>query len=80
METTASRADEVRKVIATTLGVDIDEVKPEVAMRDLGADSLDSVTIVVDLEDAFGIVIPDDDLDSIETVGDAIRIVERSMP
>jgi acyl carrier protein len=61
METTAtpSVTDMVRNVVAITLGLDISEVSATASFRDLGADSLEDVQIVIELEDAFGISVTD---------------------
>ncbi len=70
-------AEEVKKIIVEQLGVDEDEVKPEAKfIEDLGADSLDTVELVMAMEEKFGIDIPDSDASKIQTVQDAIDYVE----
>ena len=70
-------AEKVKKMIVEQLGVNESEVSPEKKfIDDLGADSLDIVELVMALEDEYGIEIPDEDAEKIETVGDAIRYIE----
>ncbi|AEA34173.1 acyl carrier protein [Hippea maritima] len=70
-------AEEVKKIVVEQLGVDEDEVKPEAKfIEDLGADSLDTVELVMAMEEKFGIDIPDSDAQKIVTVQDAIDYVE----
>ena len=70
-------AEKVKKMIVEQLGVNEPEVTPEAKfIDDLGADSLDIVELVMALEDEYGIEIPDEDAEKIETVGDAIRYIE----
>ena len=72
-----SVADEVKQIIIEQLGVDEEEVKPEAKfVEDLGADSLDTVELVMAMEEKFGIDIPDSDAEKITTVQDAIDYVE----
>ncbi|WP_035586416.1 acyl carrier protein [Hippea jasoniae] len=70
-------AEEVKKIVVEQLGVDEEEVKPEAKfIEDLGADSLDTVELVMAMEEKFGIDIPDSDASKIVTVQDAIDYVE----
>ena len=70
-------AEKVRKMIVEQLEVNESEVVPEAKfIDDLGADSLDIVELVMALEDEYGIEIPDEDAEKIETVGDAVRYIE----
>ena len=70
-------AERVKEMIVEQLGVNEAEVVPEAKfIDDLGADSLDIVELVMALEDEYGIEIPDEDAEKIETVGDAIRYIE----
>ena len=67
----------VKAIIVDKLGVDEADVKPEASFtNDLGADSLDTVELVMALEDTFGIEIPDDQQEKIQTVQDAIDFIE----
>lgn len=67
----------VTDIIVDKLGVDAAEVKPEASFtNDLGADSLDTVELIMEFEKAFDISIPDDKAETIQTVGDAIKYIE----
>jgi acyl carrier protein len=69
--------ERVSKVVVDRLGVDEGEVKLEASFRDdLGADSLDVVELVMELEDEFDMEISDEDAEKIATVGDAISYIE----
>jgi acyl carrier protein len=68
--------EQVKKVVVEQLGVAESEVKREASyVDDLGADSLDTVELVMALEEAFGTEIPDEDAEKIKTVGDTINYV-----
>lgn len=70
-------ADKVKKIIVDKLSVDEAEVKPEASFaNDLGADSLDTVELIMEFEKEFSISIPDDQAEKISTVGDAIAYIE----
>jgi len=69
--------ERVKKIIAEQLGVEEDEVTPEASIvEDLGADSLDTVELVMALEEEFGIEIPDEDAEKILTVGKALEYIK----
>ena len=69
----------VKAIIVDKLGVDEAEVKPEASFtNDLGADSLDTVELIMEFEKEFGISIPDDKAEKIATVGDAIAYIEEN--
>ena len=69
--------DNVKEVVIEQLNVAADEVKEESKfIEDLGADSLDVVELVMALEEEFDIEIPDEEAESILTVGDAIKVIE----
>ncbi|MCK1996195.1 acyl carrier protein [Paenisporosarcina quisquiliarum] len=69
--------ERVTKVIVDRLGVDESEVKLEASFReDLGADSLDVVELVMELEDEFDMEISDEDAEQISTVGSAVKYIE----
>ncbi len=68
--------EKVKEIISKQLGVDADKVTPESSfIDDLGADSLDTVELVMALEEAFNIEIPDEDAESIMKVQDAIKYI-----
>lgn len=70
-------ADKVKSIIAEQLGVKPEEVIPSASfIDDLGADSLDTVELVMALEEEFGIEIPDEDAEKMTAVGDAIKYIE----
>ena len=72
-------ASKVRAIIVDKLGVDEKDVTPEASFaNDLGADSLDTVELIMELEKEFGITIPDSDAEKIQTVGDAIAYIENA--
>ena len=69
--------EKITEIIVEQLGVKAEEVTPEASfVDDLGADSLDTVELVMALEEEFGIEIPDEDAEKIQTVGDAIKYIE----
>ncbi|OPY72565.1 MAG: Acyl carrier protein [Syntrophorhabdus sp. PtaU1.Bin050] len=70
-------AEKVKEMIIKQLDSKESEVVPEARfIDDLGADSLDIVELIMALEDEYGLEIPDEDAEKIETVGDAIRYIE----
>jgi len=70
-------ADRVKSIISEQLGVKSEEVTTGASfIDDLGADSLDTVELVMALEEEFGIEIPDEDAEKMTTVGDAIKYIE----
>ena len=72
-------AARVQNIIVDKLGVEASEVTPEASFAaDLGADSLDTVELIMEFEKEFGISIPDDQAEKIATVGDAISYVENA--
>lgn len=72
-------ATRVKAIIADKLGVDESEVTPEASFtNDLGADSLDTVELIMEFEKEFNIAIPDDQAEKISTVGEAIRYIEEN--
>ncbi len=69
--------DEVKKIVAEQLGVEAEEVIPKASFQDdLNADSLDVVEMVMALEEAFEIEIPDEEAEKIQTVQDAVNYIE----
>lgn len=70
---------QIKGIIAEQLDVSEDEVAPEKSFTDdLGADSLAIVELVLALEEEFGIKIPDDQVDNIKTVGDAVEFISKN--
>ena len=70
-------AEKVKSIIAEQLGVKPEEVTDSAKfIDDLGADSLDTVELVMALEEEFGIEVPDEDAEKMTTVGDAIKYIE----
>ena len=70
-------AEKVKAIIVDKLSVDAEDVKAEASFaNDLGADSLDTVELIMEFEKEFGITIPDDQAEKISTVGDAIAYIE----
>jgi acyl carrier protein len=70
-------AGKVKAIIVDKLGVDESEVTPEASFtNDLGADSLDTVELIMEFEKEFDMAIPDDQAEKIGTVGDAIKYIE----
>ena len=73
-----STFDKVKDVIVDKLGVEEDLIKPEAHfVNDLGADSLDTVELIMEFEEEFGIEIPDEDAENITTVGTAVDYIEK---
>jgi acyl carrier protein len=73
----ADIAAKVKEIIVNKLGVDDAQVTPEASFtNDLGADSLDTVELVMEFEKAFNLQIPDEDAEKISTVGDAINYIQ----
>jgi acyl carrier protein len=67
----------VKEIIINELGVEPEKVTSEASfVEDLGADSLDTVELVMAFEEEFGIEIPDEDAERLQTVGDAIKYLE----
>lgn len=70
-------ADKVTQIIIDKLGVDKSEVTPEASFtNDLGADSLDTVELIMEFEKEFNISIPDEQAENIQTVGQAVEYVK----
>jgi acyl carrier protein len=70
----------VIKIVAEQLGVDESEITRETSfVNDLNADSLDTVELVMEFEDAFDLSIPDEDAEKIQTVGQAIEHIEKHL-
>ena len=70
-------SDRVKKIVVEHLGVEADKVTEEASfIDDLGADSLDIVELVMAFEEEFGIEIPDEDAEKMQTVGDAVEYIK----
>jgi len=73
----ASIEERVKEIIMEQLGVEMDAVKPEASfINDLGADSLDTVELVMALEEEFDMEIPDEEAEKLDTVGKAINYIK----
>jgi acyl carrier protein len=69
----------VKDIIINELGVDAEKVTPEASfVEDLGADSLDTVELVMAFEEEFGMEIPDEEAEKLRTVGDAINYIQNN--
>ncbi|HHJ64694.1 MAG TPA: acyl carrier protein [Aquifex aeolicus] len=72
--------ERIKEIIADQLGVEVDKVVPEAKfVEDLGADSLDVVELIMAFEEEFGIEIPDEDAEKIQTVGDVINYLKEKV-
>ena len=72
-------AERVKKIVVEHLNVDAGKVTDNASfIEDLGADSLDTVELVMAFEEEFGIEIPDDAAESIVTVGDAVKFIDKA--
>ena len=71
--------EQVKKIVIDHLGIEESKVTPESKfIDDLGADSLDTVELVMAFEEEFGIEIPDDAAETIQTVSDAVKFIEEN--
>ena len=72
--------ERVINIVCDQLGTSRDKIAPETSfINDLGADSLDTVELVMEFEDEFGINIPDEDAEKIQTVGDAVKYIQEKL-
>ncbi len=68
--------EKIKQIIARIYGVDPEKITPETRfIEDLGADSMTTIELVAEIEDTFGIEVPDEDVEKNQTVGDAVRYV-----
>ncbi len=75
-----STFDKIKEVIVDKLGVDEDKIVAEASfVDDLGADSLDTVELIMELEEEFGLEIPDEEAEKLTTVGTVVEYVEKNM-
>ena len=78
MSSSSSVRDRVIDIVCEQMGASRDKVTEETSfINDLGADSLDTVELVMEFEDEFDLNIPDEDAEKIQTVGDAIKYIEQ---
>ncbi|MBI4230933.1 MAG: acyl carrier protein [Planctomycetes bacterium] len=76
----AGIAEQVIEIVAEQMGVEKEKITPETSfVNDLRADSLDTVEIVMELEDKFSVSIPDEEAEKIQTVGQAISYIEKNL-
>ncbi len=79
MPTREEIENEIKNIVCQQLGVSEDKLTDETSfVNDLGADSLDTVELVMEIEDAFSLSIPDEDVEDIQTVGAAVDYVEEN--
>jgi acyl carrier protein len=77
----ADLAEKVKEIIAKELGVEREKLTDDASfMEDLGADSLDTVELVMEFEKEFNIDIPDEDAEKLRTVGDAMNYLRQKVP
>jgi len=75
--TNPSIHERVTRIVCNQMGTSPDKITPETSfVNDLGADSLDTVELVMEFEDEFEISIPDEDAEKIQTVGNAVQYIE----
>ena len=73
----AAVSDKVKSIIVEQLGVDEEEVTADASfVDDLGADSLDTVELVMAFEEEFGVEVPDEDAEKLQAVGDVVKYIE----
>ena len=72
--------EKIKKIIAEQLQADIDAIKPETnLMKDLEADSLDAVEIIMEIESEFGIEIPDEEAEKFQSIDDIVKYVDSKL-
>ncbi len=80
MSDETSIEDRVKQIVVEQLGVNADQITPEAKfIEDLGADSLDTVELVMALEEEFGNEIPDEEAEKLGTVGDVVQYIEAAL-
>lgn len=80
MPTTAEIEEKVIHIVSEQMGVDKKEISKETSfVNDLNADSLDTVELVMELEDEFDITIPDEEAEKLKTVGESIAFIEKNL-
>ena len=79
MSEKGSIEERVVKIVSSRLGVEEDQVKHDTSfINDLGADSLDIVELVMEFEEEFGMSIPDDKAEEIQTIGEAVKYIQEN--
>ena len=77
MSSNSDLFERVRDIVSEQMSISTDKITPETSfINDLGADSLDTVELVMELEDEFGLSIPEEDAEKIQTVGEAVKYIE----
>ncbi len=80
MSTTAEIEQKVFQIVSEQMSVDLGELSRETSFaNDLNADSLDTVELVMELEDEFDMTIPDDDAEKLKTIGEAVDFINKSL-
>ncbi len=80
MPTREEILEKVKEIVSEQMGVDKSEINPETSfVNDLNADSLDTVELVMELEDEFDTSIPDEEAEKIQTVGAAVDFIEKQI-
>lgn len=73
-------SEKIGKIISDKLGIDLTDIKSESRfMEDLGCDSLDRVELIMEMEKEFNLTIPDEEMETIFTVQDAINLIEKKI-
>ncbi len=71
--------EKIKDIVVEKISCNRDDIKPESSFQDLGLDSLDAVELIMAFEEEFGVEIPDDEAETIKTVGDAINVIEKKI-
>lgn len=71
--------EKIKDIVVEKISCNRDDIKPEASFQDLGLDSLDAVELIMAFEEEFGVEIPDDEAETIKTVGDAINVIEKKI-
>lgn len=71
--------EKIKDIVVEKISCNREDVTPEASFQDLGLDSLDAVELIMAFEEEFGVEIPDEEAETIKTVGDAIKILEKKV-